>query len=486
MACPYIVPKPNHCIVTDAAVYADIMHLTKITDSHLGTNGAYEMRLTENGSTVTAADAKGFFYAEQTLRQLKAVYEDRLPCLVLKDSPAYLHRGFMLDSVRHMQSVQEIKTLIEAAALFKFNVFHWHLSDDQGFRFESERFPELTEIASVRPSSDFGNIHENKPYGGYYTKQQMREIIDFCRERFITVIPEFDLPGHTSAILHAKGELSCTGGPIDIKTTGGIFPDILCAGKEEVFDFLFSLLDEVCEVFPDEYIHIGGDEAPKTRWKNCPHCQEKKKQLGFDNEEQLQGYMTSRIAQHLQKKGKKIICWNETLASNVLPEGLIIQNWMDRQKQCPAFANKGGKLIYSDYYHYYTDYPYAMTPVHKTYLADPILPEQFPACEKNTVGVESPIWTEHVRDFTRLCHMTWPRFAAVAETGWTNKENKNYKDFKTRMIALLPVLADMGIHAADPKEWDPNPAGRLFGTVQFFANTVSKDMIVNFFKGNQA
>ncbi len=477
-----IIPRPNFCVLTDAAVFADLRCFTETTDPVMQKNGAYELTLTADGSFLKAADEQGLFYGKQTLRQLKAVYDDNVPCLVIKDAPAYPYRGIMVDSVRHMQSVEELKKLIDAAAMFKFNVFHWHLSDDQGFRFESEVFPELIEKSSVRPSSDFGKVHDNTPYGGYFTKKQIKEIVDFCHARFITVIPEFDLPGHMSAVLHARPELSCRGTEVAIKTTGGIFPDILCAGKEEVFDFLFKLFDEVCEVFPDEYIHIGGDEAPKKYWKTCPHCQKRKAELGFTDEEQLQGYMTCRIADYLAAKGRKVICWNETLASDVLPKDLVIQNWMDRKKKCPAFANKGGKLIYSDYYHYYTDYPYTMTPVHKTYHVSPVIEGQF--VPQSTVGVETPIWTEHVRDFARLCYMTWPRFAAVSETGWTKEENKNYKDFKERMIALLPVLADMGIVAADPKEWDPTPLFRLFGTASFFAGTVNKDMILNFFKGS--
>lgn len=481
MSVANIIPRPSYGVLTDSA-NADLHRFTETIDPSMPKNGAYELTLTTDGSFLKAADEQGLFYGKQTLRQLRAVYGDHIACLVIKDEPAYLYRGIMVDSVRHMQSVDELKKIIDAAAMFKFNVFHWHLSDDQGFRFESEVFPELNEKSSVRPSSDFGKVHDNTPYGGYFTKEQMKEIVDFCHERFITVIPEFDLPGHMSAVLHAKPELSCKGEPVAIKTTGGIFPDILCAGKEEVFDFLFKLFDEVCEVFPDEYIHIGGDEAPKKYWKTCPHCQKRKAELGFTDEEQLQGYMTCRIADYLAAKGRKVICWNETLASDVLPKDLVIQNWMDKKKKCPAFANKGGKLIYSDYYHYYTDYPYTMTPLWKTYHASPVIAGQ--TAPQNTIGVEAPIWTEHVRDFARLCYMTWPRFAAVSETGWTKKENKDYQDFKERMKALLPVLADMGIVAADEKEWDPNPLSRLFGTASFFKGTVNKDMILNFIKGN--
>lgn len=483
MSYPCIVPKPNRCRLTGDFFCGDVAASTVNTvDLSFPADGTYRLHIRTDAIAVTAADARGFFYAAQTLRQLAFVYGTRIPTLEIDDAPAFAHRGFMVDSVRHMQSIDELKMLIDAAALFKFNVFHWHISDDQGFRFESETYPELTRIASVRPSSDFGKVHDNTPYGGYYTKDEMREIIAFCHDRFITVIPEIDLPGHTCAILHAKPELSCKQEAVEIKTTAGIFDEILCCGKEATFDFLFGLLDEICEVFPDPFIHIGGDEAPKTNWKTCPDCQKRMQQEGLSDEEQLQGYMTVRIAEHLRGKGRQVICWNETLASDILPEGLIIQNWMDKKKQVPGFVAAGGRTVYSDYYHYYTDYPYPMTPVKKTYTADPFLKGLSADMRCNCIGVETPIWTEHVRDFSRLCYMTWPRFAAVSETGWTNSERKNYADFKERMITLLPLLEEYGIYAADPKEWDPTPVLRLPGTLGHFAGTVSKDMVINFFK----
>lgn len=482
MVFPCVIPKPNRCRLTGEYYAGSVAEIRKTIDPELPDNGAYRLVVSKDGIEVSAADDKGFFYAQQTLKQLAFVYGNQLPTMEIDDAPAFIHRGFMVDSVRHMQTVDELKKLIDTASMFKFNVFHWHLSDDQGFRFESETYPELTQIACVRPSSDFGKVHDNTPYGGYYTKQQMREIIDFCHARFITVIPEIDMPGHTCAILHAKPELSCKGEEVSIKTTAGIFEEILCCGKEETFDFIFGLFDELCEVFPDPFIHIGGDEAPKNNWKICPACQGRMLQEGLANEEQLQGYMTTRISEHLAKKGRQCICWNETLASDILPEGLIIQNWMDKKKQVPAFAAAGGRVIYSDYYHYYTDYPYAMTPVKKTYTADPV-PKNLPAeMLQNCIGVETPIWTEHVRDFSRLCYMTWPRFAAVSETGWTKKERKKYDDFKERMVTLLPLLEENGIYAADPKEWDPISVSRLPRTLGHFADTVSAEMVTNFFK----
>lgn len=483
MTFPCVIPYPNICRPAGGFFCGDSQKDTvKRTDPCMKTDGSYRLCIEKNRITVTAADEKGFFYAQQTLRQLAGVYGAKIPTLEIEDAPAFPHRGFMVDSVRHMQSIDELKRLIDAAALFKFNVFHWHISDDQGFRFESEVFPELTGLASVRDSSDFGKVHDSTPYGGYYTKQEMREIIAYCHERFITVIPEIDLPGHTCAILHAMPSLSCKGEPVSVKTTGGIFDEILCGGKEETFSFLFALLDELCEVFPDEYIHLGGDEAPKTNWKACPVCQEKMRQEGLRNEEELQGYMTVRIARHLKEKGRSVICWNETLASDNIPTDICIQNWMDKKKKCPTFAAQGGRVIYSDYYHYYTDYPYAMTPLKKTYNADPI-PKNLPeAMADSCIGVETPIWTEHVRDFERLCYMTWPRFAAVSETGWTQKERKNYADFRQRITALLPLLAQAGIAAAPPEDWDPPAVSRLPGTLGHFASTVSREAVLGFFK----
>ena len=217
------------------------------------------------------------------------------------DEPAYPYRAFMIDCARHFFTVADLKKMIDAAALFKMNVFHWHLTDDQGWRAEVKKHPELTEIGSMRRSSDFGGIHVAGPYGGAYTQEQMKEIVAYCAERYIEVVPEFDMPGHTSALLAAHPALSCTGGPFQVQTKQGIFKDILCAGKEETFRLIFDVLEEMLAVFPSRYIHIGGDEAPKARWKACPDCQARMREEGLSSLQALQGYFMNRIISCLER-----------------------------------------------------------------------------------------------------------------------------------------------------------------------------------------
>jgi hexosaminidase len=361
------------------------------------------------------------------------------------------YRGFMLDSVRHMQSIEEIKKLIDTLPLLKINKFHWHLTDDQGWRFESERFPQLNSAAE-RPYSDFGKTYVNEPHGKLYTKDEMREIVAYCAERGIEVVPEFDIPGHTSALLHAYPHLSCNEEPIEVKTCQGIFTDILCAGKDETFETVFDILADIIEIFPSEYIHIGGDEAPKKRWKECPDCQKRIKDEGLRNEEELQGWFTNKVVEFLESRGRKAIVWNESLKSGLVKNSLV-QMWMDRKKDSVAYANKGGKIIVSDFFHYYCDYPYGMTPLKKTYNYDPIL--KGIKNKNSVVGVEAPIWTEYINNFDHLCYMCFPRFTAVAETGWTEKENKNADDFCRRFEKYSAILTDTGITPAPASEWNP-------------------------------
>ena len=320
-----VIPKPNKAVFFGGEYWFDECQKIYAFDSELSDED-YILEIADGKIKITAKGEKGRFYAEKTLSQMAAM--GKLPCCRIEDAPAFPYRGFMIDSARHMQTIDEIKTYIEAAARYKFNVFHWHLCDDQGWRIESERYPELCTKGAYRDCHGFGSANTER-YGGYYTKEQIRDVIAFCKERFIDVIPEIDMPGHTTAIVSTYPELSCTGEQIPVETTGGIFRNILCAGKEEVFDFCFGILDEVSELFPYGYIHIGGDEAPKERWKECPHCQKRIKNEGLENEEQLQGYFANRIIEYLNKKGKKVFAWNETLYSGLV-DNVIISDWMDK------------------------------------------------------------------------------------------------------------------------------------------------------------
>ncbi|MBE6774084.1 MAG: hypothetical protein E7544_07660 [Ruminococcaceae bacterium] len=446
-----VIPKPNKVSYYGGTLNSDEVGIAYLTDEKLSDEG-YVISIQQSGITITSKSEKGKFYADKTLSQI--LRQGSVPLCRIEDEPAFPYRGFMIDSVRHMQSVEEIKKYISAAAELKFNTFHWHLSDDQGWRIEVECFPELMEKGAWRDCHGFGS-KDGRAYGGYYTKDEIRDVIAFCKERYIDVIPEIDMPGHTTAIVSTFPELSCRGEHVAVKTEGGIFRDILCAGNEAVYDFCYRLLDEIAELFPYEYFHIGGDEAPKSRWVNCPKCQTKIKAEGLSDVEQLQGYFTNKIAEFLESKGKKIIAWNETLNSGIAKNSITICDWMDRDGKCVDYANNGGKVIAEDFYHYYLDYVYGVTPLKKTYCYKPVYDKLTEENKKNVIGVEAPVWTEYIEDFDRMCYMCFPRLLAVGEAGWTREENKDYESFKKRLVAYEKPLSDIGIKMAAAQEWDP-------------------------------
>lgn len=452
-----VTPMPNKVNFYGGTVDPSEVGIVYLTDEKLS-DEAYTISIQKSAITVTSKGEKGRFYADKTLGQL--LTQKQVPLCRIEDEPAFAYRGFMIDSVRHMQSIEEIKKYISAAAEFKFNIFHWHLTDDQGWRIESEVFPELMEKGAWRDCHGFGS-KDGRAYGGYYTKAEIRDIIAFCKERYIEVIPEIDMPGHTTAIISTYPELSCRGEQVAVKTEGGIFRDILCAGNETVYDFCYRLLEEIAELFPCEYIHIGGDEAPKSRWVNCPKCQAKMKAEGLTDIEHLQGYFTNRITDFLESKGKKVIAWNETLNSTIAKNSITICDWMDRDNKCLTYANNGGKVIAEDFYHYYLDYVYGVTPLKKTYGYKPLYDKLTEQGRKNIIGVEAPIWTEFVEDFDRMCYMCFPRLIAVGEAGWTKEENKDYESFKSRLELCDKILRDIGITMAAANEWDPGIRDRI-------------------------
>ncbi len=463
-----IVPKPNKTELLGGEVEVASLGVQTAVDSSL-CREEYILTLDESGVQIVGGSEQAIFYGRQTLAQLKGI----CPCVKITDKPAHGYRGFMLDCVRHMFSLDEIKKLIDAAASLKMNAFHWHLTDDQGFRMWIDRRPSVAIEGSVRRASEFGSLKEDGEYGGYYTSKQMKEIVDYCAERYVTVIPEFDMPGHCSALLHVYPQIGCKGTPVEVKTHQGIFPDVLCAGKDETFEIIFDILEEMLEIFPSEYIHIGGDEAPKKHWKTCPDCQRRIRQTGLKNEEELQGWFTNEIIAFLKSKGRKAIVWNESLKSGLIGKDAVVQMWMDPKNTCVDFANElGGKVIVSDFFHYYCDYPYEMTPLDKTYNYKSVLKG---IKDSSTVyGVEVPIWTEFINNFERLNYMFFPRFAAVAEAGWTNEENKNAADFRRRFKSYSATLSRIGIVAAPPHDWNPPALSRAVGTLKFMNSNVRK------------
>ncbi len=448
---------------------------------------SYRIEIDENGVHIEAADKKGVYYAGITLNQLMKNYRGCLPFIYIYDEPEFYYRGFMIDTCRHFFSVEELKKMINAASYFKFNKFHFHLTDDQGFRIELESYPEITAIGSVRKGSHFGKSHDdNETYGGYYTKQELKEIVEYCEERFIEVIPEFDVPGHTSALLAAMPQLSCNGEEVEVKETAGIFPDVLCVGKEETFKVICDIFDEICDIFPGEYIHIGGDEVPKANWNGCPVCQAKREENGFKTMEELQGKFTSDLSFYLKKKGKKAICWNEAIrGGNVEKDNITVAWWMDKTDATIDWANNGGPIILENFAPFYVDYPYGMHSLRDIYTFNPQKIKSLTDLGRSSVvGVESPIWTEFVIEPETMHKLCFPRWFAVSEIAWNGGSERDFAAFLKTSQFFCEVLNEMGITAAHESEWNILPHTRLSQTLNFATKNISKKTIIDFLRGN--
>lgn len=458
-----LIPYPNEVKIFDDEADINFSETSFEKTEKDFRKDEYEIEIKDGKISVKFSDEEGKFYAEKTLLQLKNSGE-KIPSCFIHDKPQFSYRGFMLDPCRHFFTVEEIKKIIDAAAYLKMNVFHWHLSDDQGFRIESKKFPLLNKTGSYRKNSLFGRTNEGKPHGGFFTHEQIRDVVSYCRERHIDVIPEIDLPGHTIAIIASYPELSCRKEKIDVCMKQGIFPEILCAGNEEVYNFLFELLDEITPLFPSLYFHIGGDEVPKKNWKSCDDCKRKMKEENLESFDELQGYFMNRIAGHLISKGKTPIMWNDTLRSGkISTDGTVIQHWLHDKNIMKEFISDGGKYIESDFFHFYSDYPYHMTPLKKVY--------SFTAEKsENLLGVETPAWSEYIRDFDKLSFMLFPRICAVAEIGWTENKNKNYERFYENLKYFYSYFRSLGINPADLKLVNPDTLRRLGGTIKYWCS----------------
>ncbi len=448
---------------------------------------SYRIEIDEKGIRIEAADETGAYYAGITLDQLSKNYRGCLPYIYIYDEPDYYYRGFMIDSCRHFFTVDEIKKMVDGASYFKFNKFHFHLSDDQGFRVELESYPQITEIGSVRYGSHFGKSHDDEEiYSGYYTKAELREIVDFCRERHIEVIPEFDVPGHTSAVLSAMPELSCKGEQIKPQTTAGIFQDVLCVGNEETYKMIHAVLDELCEIFPSEYIHIGGDEVPKAHWNECEKCKAKKDALGLKTMEELHSAFAQEISEYLKKKGRKAICWNEAIrGGNVENDNITVAWWMDKTDASLKWANSGAPVIMENFSPYYVDYPHGMHSLRDIYVHNPKNTRGMTELGKNSIiGIESPIWTEFVTDFSKMTKMCYPRWLAVAENAWNSYDKDDFPKFLKTVVFFCEVLREKGITPAPEEEWNILPHTRLSQTLSFATKNISKKTIIDFLRGN--
>ena len=480
---PSIIPVPKKIrYLNGVSRISGNEELSEALDASLG-NEDYSLSIDNNRAHITYGGEPGKFYARQTLRQIRATCGEECDNLIIEDSPAFTHRGFMLDCVRHFFGIEDVKKIIDTAAFFKMNYFHWHLTDDQGWRIPIDSYPRLTEIGSVRKDSCFRGLEEHGQYGGFYTKDEIREIVNYCADRHIEVIPEIEMPGHTTAVLASYPGLGCSGKETELQTKEGIFDTVLCPGNPDTYRLVYAVIDEICELFPGMYIHIGGDETPRTEWKKCPKCSAEMKRLGIENYDKYQGQFIKRIADYIKSKGRQAITWNESLKGDMLSgEDVTVQFWMGNKKQTDAFGVSGGRIIQSSFYHYYCDYPYAMTPVRKTYSFNP-----YSACsDKDAVaGVEAELWTEFINNFEHLCEMYYPRLTAVAERGWCGDNVPGYKSFVSRHEKLRQEIESFGVNLLPVEKWSVNPLLRLHEIRKFFSGGIDFKTVINSIKNGR-
>ena len=432
---------------------------------------SYNLVVDKNKITINGSDEAGTFYGVQTLRKsIPANAENHtviLPAVDIKDYPRFKYRGMHLDVARHMFPVEFIKKYIDILALHNINHFHWHISDDQGWRIEIKKHPKLTEIGSKRAQTVIGKNsgkYDGKPYGGYYTQEEAKEVVAYAQKRFITVIPEIDLPGHMLAVLTVYPNLGCTGGPYKVAETWGIFDDVLCAGNDDIFPLLNDVFAELIEIFPSEYIHVGGDECPKVRWEKCPKCQAKIKQLGLKKdahhtaEQKLQSYVIKRVEEFISSKGRKIIGWDEILEGGIAPNSTIL-SWQGLEGGIEA-ARQHHDVIMAPTSYAYLDYyqtkdtggePFGIggyVPVEKVYSFEPMPAELTPDQQKYIIGLQANCWTEYMPNSNHVEYMVLPRMAALSEVQWLEPEKKDYMAFLPRLANLTKLYTKLDYNFA--------------------------------------
>jgi len=425
---------------------------------------AYALSVSGKQISLIAADHAGLFYGFQTLLQLIKVENGKIfiPNCIIEDAPRFAYRGMHLDVGRHFFSINTLKKWLDVLAFYKINTFHWHLTDDQGWRIEVKKFPELQRISAFRNETLIGHkraephFFDGKPYGGFYTQAEVKELVRYAQSKFITVIPEIEMPGHAQAVLAAYPNLGCTGGPYQTATYWGVFDDVFCAGNEQTFSFLEDVLDEVMPLFPSKYIHIGGDECPKTKWAKCPKCQKSIADEQLKDEHGLQSYFIGRIEKYVEGKGKKIIGWDEILEGGISP-GATVMSWRGEEGGIAAaklhhdVIMTPEKFLYLDYYQsLYRGEQIAAggyTPLQKVYNYNP-LPFALSTNEQKYIkGVQANVWTEYLSDANKAEYMIFPRIIALAEIAWTSDSSKNYSDFLRRLRLHQKFLK--GLNAAN-------------------------------------
>ena len=435
------------------------IHLS--VDKSIQNPEGYRLAVTDQGIEIAGGSEAGVFYGVQTLRKslpatAKAM-DIEIPAVQINDYPRFRYRGMMLDVSRHFFSIYEVKKYIDILALHNINTFHWHLSDDQGWRIEIKKYPELTQIGSQRKETVIGHNsgeYDGQPYGGFYTQDEVRDVIAYAKKRFITIIPEIDMPGHQLAALATYPGLGCTGGPYEVWRQWGISEDVICAGNEKSMQFLEDVLAEIIDLFPSEYIHVGGDECPKVRWEHCPKCQARIKAEGIKGdskhsaEEYLQSYVISRMEKFVESKGRHIIGWDEILEGGLAPNATVmswrgVSGGIEAAKQQHNVIMTPNTYLYFDYYQSSdTEHePQAIggyLPLERVYSLEPTagIPDE---SKKYVIGAQANLWTEYIPSFRQVEYMVMPRIAALSEVQWSEPAKKDYKTFLPRLVRLTAL-----------------------------------------------
>jgi len=477
--------------MTDTNEKAIFLHLTK--DSTIQNPEGYKMEVNSQHIKITANSRVGMFYGTMSLLQLMKPTMDgdgafEIPACTINDQPRFAWRGMHLDVCRHFFGKEFVKKYIDLLALHKMNTFHWHLTDDQGWRIEIKKYPKLTEIGGWRNGSMIGRYADHQfdtiRYGGYYTQDDIREIVKYAEARHITIVPEIEMPGHALAALAAYPELSCTGGPFEVCKEWGVFDDVFCAGNDYTFQFLEDVLTEVCNLFPGKYIHIGGDECPKTRWKVCNKCQKRMKDNGLKDEHELQSYFIQRVEKFLNGKGKQIIGWDEILEGGLAPNASVM-SWRGEEGGIAA-ANQQHNVVMSPGSHCYFDHyqgdpelePHSIggfTPLEKVYSYDPVPKKLNDTLTKYILGAQANLWTEYILSEKHAEYMAYPRACALAEVLWTPKEKKNETEFLSRLKNHFYFLDKWNVNYAKSQYQIKLEITSHSGKVGFIGKTIFKE-----------
>lgn len=458
-----VIPEPQEVHLFGGFSDADGCKRNDVTDRTLGGED-YRIFIKDGKVTVTAASERGFLYAGQTLMQLRNA-EGKYPDVEIRDWPRFGHRGLLLDCSRHFFSIEEIRKVLDVMALHKLNVLHWHLTDDQGWRIEIDSWPRLTEVGAWRTGNRLGRGGtdigpDNEPYGGFYTKEELRSVVGYASSLGIDIMPEIDLPGHMLSALASYPELGCTGGPYAVMAYGGISQDVLCAGNEKTYKFIEDVLTEVMEVFPYEYVHIGGDECPKNRWEACPKCQTRIKALGIKSdadhtaEQLLQGYVTKRVGKFLKEHGRRMVGWDEILEGEA-PLDAVVMSWRGTEGGIKA-SGLGHDVIMTPNRNMYFDYCQGENnesepdgiggylPVWKVYEYEPFTPEMTDEQKSHILGVQANLWTEFISTDSHLEYMLLPRLSALSEVQWCLQGRKSFDRLMKDMSRMASLYENLG------------------------------------------